>query len=112
MHRYQIAREAQDDLFDIQRYTQAQWGRVQSEKYLSELFSLFSMLASYPDMGRPVSFNENLFRFPHQNHVVYFLKNTDTLIFVAVMHQSRSPADIMRQRLHEPDVEYQATPQE
>ncbi|AEX50041.1 type II toxin-antitoxin system RelE/ParE family toxin [Rahnella aquatilis] len=107
MSRYKIAREAQDDLFDIQRYSQAHWGKAQSDKYLSELSDLFSLLATHPDMGRPVSFHKDLFRFPHQHHVAYFLTTPAGLIFIAIMHKSRSPADTLSMRLHEPEASYQ-----
>ncbi len=108
MSRYQIAREAQEDLFDIQRYSQKHWGKAQSDKYLSELFVLFSMLETHPEMGRPVSFREDLFRFPHQHHMAYFLTTPEAIIFIAIMHQSRSPADVLSMRLHEPEASYQA----
>lgn len=111
MSRYRIAREAQDDLFEIQLYTQQHWGISQSDKYLSELFRLFLLLAGHPDMGRPVSFHKTLFRFPHQNHVVYFLKTMSEIVIVAVMHQSRSPKDALSSRLHEPEGVYQAITQ-
>jgi toxin ParE1/3/4 len=50
MSRYHIAREAQDDLFEIQAYTQRNWGVSQSDKYLSDMFRLFALLATHPGL--------------------------------------------------------------
>ena len=109
MGKYQIAKEAREDLIKIQRYTQEHWGITQSDKYLAEIFKLFSLGAIHPEIGRSVAFRDDVFRFPHKSHVAYFLKKSSGIIFISVMHKSQLPEDYPALSLHEPEVVFTLT---
>jgi|GEM_PF-377396 len=109
MGKYQIAKEAREDLLKIQLYTQEIWGITQSAKYLAEIFKLFSLVAIHPEIGRSLTFRDDVFRFPHKSHVAYFLKKPSGIIFISVMHKSQLPQDNPVLLLHEPEVSFTLT---
>ncbi|OCQ54105.1 Toxin ParE1 [Photorhabdus australis subsp. thailandensis] len=49
---YRLTPDAQADLIEIRRFTVQKWGKMQSEKYLSELQQTFRLLAVTPALGR------------------------------------------------------------
>jgi len=52
MHGFTLTKKAKDDLKEIARYTQAQWGRDQRNKYLAMLDGCFHQLAANPFKGK------------------------------------------------------------
>lgn len=88
MSRYRVSRKAQDDLRDIGRHTQRQWGRDQRRRYLSGIDAQFGLLADNPDLApdRP-EFSPPVRFFPYRQHVIVYLPETDGILVVRVLHR-------------------------
>jgi toxin ParE1/3/4 len=80
MSRYRITPKAQDDLRNIGRYTQQQWGRAQRNEYLKKLEKRFVWLAQQPEFGkhRP-EVGDSYYSFPESQQVVFYLINPDCI---------------------------------
>lgn len=49
MSAFKVSKAAEDDLFEIGRYTEDIWGKKQRRKYLREIDKRFHLLAKNPD---------------------------------------------------------------
>ncbi len=73
MAEYILSDDAVLDLQHIFRLGQERFGKHQADKYLGELFELFDLLASQPDMGTMFDVQGAAFRrHPHKAHVLIF----------------------------------------
>jgi toxin ParE1/3/4 len=87
---YVISPEAQIDLQDIFDFTVVEWGEVQAEKYLYELYSVFERLVTFPMMGRArPKLVEDLRSFPLGAHIIFYLIWEDQIAIARVLHASR-----------------------
>ena len=80
---FRVTLRAQEDLKNIGRYTEQQWGKPQRNIYLKALEKRFYWLAENPHLGkhRP-DVAEGYFSFPQGAHVVFYLigdKGIDTI---------------------------------
>ena len=83
---------ARKDITNIRRYTIKQWGEEQWEDYKKSLFKKLQSLANNPSIGMTIDeISPNAFRFPIKNHVVYYFKKDDKVIFVGVLSSEMSP---------------------
>lgn len=90
--KYYFRGHARSDIAKIRRYTIKQWGEEQWENYKKALFKKFQSLANNPSIGMAIDeISPNAFRFPIENHVVYYLKRDDKVIFVGVISSEMSP---------------------
>ena len=85
---YRLTPDARSDLIEIRRYTLKQWGRSQSQKYLSELRQIIRLLAETPTIGkhRP-EVASGVFSFPHVSHVIYYVVHAHQLVVFGVIHK-------------------------
>ncbi|EBX7469998.1 type II toxin-antitoxin system RelE/ParE family toxin [Salmonella enterica subsp. enterica serovar Bareilly] len=91
---YSLTPDAQADLIEIRRFTLQQWGKAQSEKYLSELQETFRLLASAPSMGRDrPDVGSGILSFPHVSHVIYYLIHEQQPVIFGVLHKRMVPAN-------------------
>ena len=82
--------EAQADLTDIADYTENEWGRDQRNIYLRELDSFFHKILETPHLGRQRDdLKSGVFSRFHQQHAIFYQLNSDTLVVLRVLHQSR-----------------------
>ena len=93
MSRYQFTTQAQQDLIQIRRFTLKQWGSKQSMSYLEELKKTLGLLSEMPLMGRNCSddVGKDIYRFIYGSHAIYYLTMPDSIIIVAILHQSMVP---------------------
>ncbi len=89
---YRLTPDAQSDLIEIRRYTLKQWGRSQSQKYLSELRQSIRLLAETPNLGkqRP-DVASGVFSYPYVSHVIYYVIHAHQLIVFGVLHKRMVP---------------------
>ena len=73
MTEFILADDAVRDLQHIYLQGQERFSKVQADKYLSELFDLFDLLASQPDMGTMFDVQGTSFRrHTHKAHVLVY----------------------------------------
>lgn len=88
MAQYRITPRAREDLMQIGRYTQQQWGRTQRNQYLKALEKRFQWLAENPTAGRQrEDIKAGYYSFPQGRHVVFYLIRSDAIDIIGVPHQ-------------------------
>jgi toxin ParE1/3/4 len=87
---HSLSRRAEADLRDIYRYTALTFGARQAQRYLSELSSVFDMLAVYPEAGRKVA--EHTRQFIHGRHIIFYRQDQDGVVVGRVLHGARQGA--------------------
>lgn len=92
MVKYYFKGHAREDIAQIRSYTIKTWGNEQWLKYKKSLFEKLQNLADKPTMGIAISdISENAFRFPLKDHVVYYLKRENDVVFVGVISNNLAP---------------------
>jgi len=89
MQAYQLTSSAQEDLKEIARYTQVNWGEKQSLHYASLLESKFNQIVSKSTYPR--TFSE---RYPQiqvsrcEHHYIFFIyPDNNPVLIIAVLHE-------------------------
>ena len=92
MSRFHLTIDAKSDLLEIRSYTIENWGYLQSEKYLAELYNTIVTLSENPLIGleRP-DVSSNTFSFSHVSHVIYYQSHGRKIIIFAVLHKGMVP---------------------
>ena len=94
MTNYYLTPDAKSDLIDIRRYTIEQWGKAQSQKYLSELRQTIHLLAETPSLGKSrQDIGESVLSFPHVSHVIYYMLHEQQLVVFGVLHKRMVPVN-------------------
>jgi toxin ParE1/3/4 len=76
-------------LDDIYRYTCAQWGEAQGERYIIGLFAAFEGIETHKTLSKPIpaEFGVDGYFFRYEQHVVYWRRLADGDIgIVSVLH--------------------------
>lgn len=76
---------AEQDLGAIAIFTEKLWGKEQVVPYLRVLQSMVEHLATYPQLGLPVSGRTEL-RFPVEAHVIYYRKVVGGIEVTRILH--------------------------
>lgn len=88
MSLFQLSRLAKEDLKEIGRYTEKNWGRKQRNVYLSALDDCFYRLADSPDLGRACDeIRVGYRRFYQGKHVVFYRKVENRIEIVRILHE-------------------------
>lgn len=99
MSTYHITPDARADLIDIRQYTVQQWGKPQSQSYLSELRQTIRVLAETPSLGKSRSdVGTGVLSFPHASHVIYYVEHDYHIVVFAVLHQRMLPSQHLTER--------------
>jgi len=89
MSAYRLSKQADNDIESITEYTLGKWGVAQVKKYVGGLIACFHDIAKNEHIGRDASeFAENLSRFAYQSHIIFFVRDTDAVLIVRVLHRS------------------------
>lgn len=89
MSRSRITPRARDDLKNIGRYTQQQWGKTQRNAYLKDLEQRFRWIAENPQPGTHRSeVTEGYHSFPQGEHVIFYLIGHDGIIVIGIAHKA------------------------
>ena len=89
MATFQLTNDAEMDMADIGRYTEAQWGRDQRIQYLTELDDSFHLLADAPGMGEDCNYIRAGYRkHPVGRHLVFYRSvAADRIEIVRILHE-------------------------
>jgi len=88
MSRFRITPRARDDLKNIGRYTERQWGKAQRNAYLKDLEKRFGWLAENPQLGKHRSdVTAGYYSFPQGEHVVFYLVGQEGIEIIGVPHK-------------------------
>ncbi|HIF9058285.1 TPA: type II toxin-antitoxin system RelE/ParE family toxin [Photobacterium damselae] len=95
--RYKLSQLAQSHLRKIKSYTTENFSELQWSNYKAILISGFQMLADNPDLGKHCAdIYPNGFYFPIGKHTVFFTKEDDFILVVAVLGQTQLPQNHLK----------------
>jgi len=88
MSGYKITPRAQEDLKNIGRYTENNWGKSQRNTYLKNLNNRFIWLAENPQLGRHRNdIADGYYSFPEGQHVVFYLIDKRAIHIIGIPHK-------------------------
>lgn len=97
--KFYLRGHARSDIAQIRKYTIETWGEAQWLKYKEALFEKLQTLANNPSLGISMKeVSENAFRFPLKDHVVYYLKRNNDVVFVGVLPSHMSPKEHLQRK--------------
>ena len=85
---FRFSQLADDDLLNIAQYTLRTWGKLQTDRYLSELEQCFRLLASNPAFD---SVLPRMRRMEKGRHVIFFREEPDGILVCRIPRQSMLP---------------------
>lgn len=86
---YKLSTLADEDIYDITRYTIQYFGLIQAKHYHEELTKIFELLAKNPELGTECSWIcQGMRRFQYKKHGIYIIKQDDEVLISRVLHQS------------------------
>jgi len=89
MSGFRVTPRARDDLKNIGRYTQQQWGKAQRNVYLHDLERRFHWLAENSQLGQHRSdVADGYYSFPQGQHVIFYLVGKEGIEVVGVVHKA------------------------
>ncbi|MFV8836422.1 type II toxin-antitoxin system RelE/ParE family toxin [Aquisalimonas sp. APHAB1-3] len=89
---YRITRRAEADLYDIARYTEAEWGRDQRTRYLKALETRFGWLAGNPALGQArEDVAAGYYCYPHGRHLIFYMCTAQGIDIIGIPHQRMDP---------------------
>ena len=84
--RFRLTRKAAFDLFQIGRYTEGKWGRIQRDHYLKQLDDAFHLIAKNPEIGKDRSHVLAGYRsFQQGSHAIYY-RQTEVVEIIRILH--------------------------
>ena len=85
---FRVTPRAQDDLKNIGRYTERQWGKRQRNTYLKALEKRFCWLTENPQLGKHrTDVAEGYYSFPQGEHVVFYLIGDEDIYIIGIPHK-------------------------
>lgn len=86
---YKLYELAEEDIYQIARYTIQQFGVIQAKKYHDDLKRTFELLARASWIGRECSWVCNgMRRLEFKKHSIYYLPKNNTLFIARLIHHS------------------------
>ncbi|UQB42143.1 type II toxin-antitoxin system RelE/ParE family toxin [Thiomicrospira microaerophila] len=80
--------KAQQDLSDIWDYTCQQWGTVQAETYIRNIWQTIESLKSSYNPSQNIDFVRAGYRkIQSGSHVIFFKQALDTITVIRILHQ-------------------------
>lgn len=86
-----ISEHATHELRDIYHYSKTIWGERKAKDYLLGLNKTMNMLAEAPNIA--LEYEDDIYYFPSQSHIIYFIQQPYKLFIVTVLHKSRLPSN-------------------
>lgn len=88
MPTFHITPRARDDLKNIGRYTEWQWGKNQRNTYLKNFEKRFHWLAENPQLGKHRSdVSEGYYSYPQGQHVIFYLIGQECIEIIGIPHK-------------------------
>ncbi len=89
MRTFRLTQKAIEDLKDIGRYTQENWGREQRDLYLSKLDESFHTIAQEPEVGKACDYILPDYRKYHVNrHLIFYRTNNNEIEIIRILQDS------------------------
>jgi toxin ParE1/3/4 len=86
---YKLTPLARSQLLAIHRYTEADFGRAQADKYHAGFHRVFGLIAKAPKMGRRAEdFKPGYRRHLYQAHRIFYTVEDDSVVIRAIYHTS------------------------
>lgn len=86
---YKLSRKAEIDIAKMYEYGIETFGLKQAKAYVSEMHTLFQVLAENTNLGRYASeFILSLKRFSYKSHTIFYLVTDIDILIVRVLNQS------------------------
>lgn len=86
---YVLSGAADADLTAIYEYSYRTFGEAQADAYVLGLRDTLTLFADRPRIGHPAEdLHPGLLRHPHGSHVIFYLRETDGILVVRILHQS------------------------
>jgi toxin ParE1/3/4 len=84
-----LSRLAEDDLRQIGRYTQREWGIRQRNRYLSGLDRRLREIANNPGIGRPRNeIKAGLRSILYGSHIILYFVSGEAVLVARVLHKN------------------------
>ena len=98
---FELAEEADQDLFSIARYTDRNWGRKQAEKYRKQLIQHFAALVARDVLEKAAFKHRDDFRISRcEHHYVFFVRDeNENVLILAILHKNMDLIARFRERL-------------
>ncbi|KGJ92461.1 type II toxin-antitoxin system RelE/ParE family toxin [Thalassotalea sp. ND16A] len=97
--KFYLKKHARSDIAQIRSYTIKNWGDAQWQIYKQYLLQKFQNLANNPDIGITIDeISPNAFKFPLNEHVIYYLRRNKDIVIVGVLSASMSPEKHLRRK--------------
>jgi toxin ParE1/3/4 len=92
LHQLVIAPAAKNDLKEIYQYGLRQWGKAQSESYLSTLKNQFWLLTQQPLVGieRPELLQDTR-SLPIKSHTLFYRLTNNKVEIILILHGRQDP---------------------
>ena len=88
MPAFRITPRAREDLINIGRYTERQWGRHQRNTYLNALEKRLGWLAENPQLGKHrTDVAEGYYSFPQGQHVIFYMIGEMSIDIIGIPHK-------------------------
>jgi toxin ParE1/3/4 len=88
MPEFRVTPRALEDLKNIGRYTEQQWGRHQRNIYLKALEKRFVWLAENPQLGKHrTDVAGDYHGFPQGEHVVFYMIGEKSIDIIGILHK-------------------------
>jgi toxin ParE1/3/4 len=96
---YRFTEKAAEDLVGIWVYTEDAWGEKRADRYLEELYSCCERVANGAVGSKPAPGISGIFSFRCRHHYLFFVRDGQTTIFIAVLHEHMDLMVRLRNRL-------------
>jgi toxin ParE1/3/4 len=85
---YQFSQKADEDLFQIFRYTLRTFGRSKAEQYYQSIIQSVKTAATFPELGRSYETHSGKIyrRYNIGRHVLFFEVEGDGIFIVRILH--------------------------
>lgn len=86
---FKVTPAARNDILNIGRYTQNEWGKPQRQKYLAGFNARFEFLAENPLQCRErLELNPPVRIYHHEKHLIVYVVEPTHILIVRVLHES------------------------
>ena len=90
MNQFHLTPRALTDIDAIADYSLAEWGEVQTRRYLADLEARFQWLADNPMLGKARDEVAMGYRsYPERRHVIFYLIIDESIDIIGIPHRSR-----------------------
>lgn len=84
---YRLTPEARNDMESVWVYSLAHWGLKQTENYIDDLTSAFSLLAKSPKVGKSCEhIRTGYLKYSVIRHVIYYRETNYGIEVIRVLH--------------------------